>query len=302
VRNKFLCRQALAARGIVQPAIALCKNLQEALKFADAYPPGPWLVKPVSAMGSLGVSLVRTPNEWEQAMKHLGEASTSFIVECFQPGDEFSAEGLFVYNQPHILAFTRKLTMGAPHFVEQGHAMPQELDQAIVRRVTQTIITALEALELTWGLFHVEFWLDNGYPVLGEVHVRAGGDYIHFMIEQVTGIELYGAVFDQLLAYPLDSSAWQPHRGAAIRYLTPPPGRVTAIQGWEKVVSDPQCQLAELNLQVGDVVGPVHSSSDRPGYILVYDKTAESANLAAERLCNRIQIHTYGVDKPSTDI
>jgi biotin carboxylase len=293
VRHKPSCRQLLRERGFRQPLGQLCTDLDTARGFAAAHPPGPWIVKPPAAMSSQGVSLVRDAADWQYALANLGDRGNSpFLVECFQSGEEFSAEGLFVYGQPYVLTLTAKITTGAPHFIELGHTMPADLDAATTRIVTETVTSALRSLSLTWGIFHVEFWLEDKQPVLGEVHVRPGGDCINLMTELVTGIELYGAVFDQFVRRPLEPSIWQPHCGAAIRYLTPTPGLVSAIEGWDKVLDDPDCRLAQLPLQLGDRIAPVRTSQDRPGFILTVGKTAHQATETAERLCATVRVHT----------
>ncbi|HEV8639295.1 MAG TPA: ATP-grasp domain-containing protein [Chloroflexota bacterium] len=312
VRDKLACRRALQELGFRQPAAALCSSRGEALAFAAAHPPGPWIVKPPAAMASLGVSLVADPADWGPAIAHVAggrqvltalferqgmavesqpdAARGSFLVECFQPGDEFSAEGLFVYGQPHVLVLTAKRTTSGPHFVELGHAMPAELDPAVTRAAAETVEAALRSLGLRWGVFHVEFWLDGGRPVLGEVHVRAGGDYIHFMTQHVTGIELFGAVFDQLLGRRLEPADWRPRRGAAVRYLDPPPGRVTAIDGWDAVREDPACLVANGKLQVGDLVPALRCSLDRSSFVVTTGGTTPEAVLAADRLCAAVRV------------
>jgi biotin carboxylase len=315
VRNKFTCRHALRERGFRQPGLALCSNPREARAFIAAHPPGPWIMKPLAASGSIGVSLIRDVADLEQAMKYLtssfsalekdfreqgvveetlSHADGPFLMECFQRGEEFSAEGVFVYGQPHVLTLTSKLTLGAPHFVEVGHSMPAELNLEVTDTVKETVEAALLSLGLSWGHFHVEFWLEDGQPVLGEVHVRPGGDYIHFMTQHVTGIELYGVLYDQLLGRPVDLTHYQAHRGAAIRFLTPPPGRVTAISGWEEAASAQDCLLAELHLQVGDYIGPVSCSRDRPGFILTTRPTTREAIATVERLVAGVQVQVVG--------
>ncbi len=153
VRNKQACRDALRKSGFRQSEVALCSNLDEAYAFISEHPAGPWIMKPPAATGSAGVSLVRSAGELEQAfaylaqsckaldqkLRQLGIAEESlaqavnipFLVECFQSGEEYSAEGVFVYGQPHVLVITSKVTLGPPHFVEVGHAMSAELPRCI---------------------------------------------------------------------------------------------------------------------------------------------------------------------------
>jgi biotin carboxylase len=307
VRNKFVCRQWLRERGIRQPQAALCTDLPQALEFVHSTPPGPWVLKPLASLGSVGVSLLTSPSELQQALEYLihseAELAASlakqgiardaaeeqtFLIECFQRGEEYSAEGLFVYGTPYVLALTAKTTTGGPHFVETGHVMPADLQEE--QAVKETVSAALRILGVSWGIFHVEFWMDEGQAVLGEVHVRTGGDFIHYMTEHVTGVDFYGSLFDQLLQKPLDPAAWRPLRGAAMRYVTPPAGRVRAIAGWNEVSADPACLVAVLNVQEGDIIPPLRSYLDRSSFIVTTGASAHIALQKAESLSARIRV------------
>ncbi|HEY1348283.1 MAG TPA: ATP-grasp domain-containing protein [Ktedonobacteraceae bacterium] len=309
VRNKFACRQWLREHGIRQPQAALCRDLPQALAFVGATPPGPWVVKPLASLGSVGVSLVNNPAELLQALEYLRHseselaaslekqgiardtaAEPTFLIECFQQGEEYSAEGLFVSGTPYVLALTAKITTGAPHFVETGQAMPADLPAGEEQVAREAVAAALRVLGVTWGLFHIEFWMQEGQAVLGEVHVRTGGDFIHYMTEHVIGVDLYGALFDQLLQKPLEPATWRPLRGAAMRYLTPAPGCVRAITGWEEVRTDPACLVAVLNVRAGDQIPPLRSYLDRSSFIVTTGASTALAIEKAKRLSARVQI------------
>lgn len=292
IRNKHLCRQVLREHGFRQPASTLCTTLAEAQHFTQAHLPGPWIIKPPSEGGSIGVSLVREEADWEPALRHLGyPLPAPFVVECFQSGTEFSAEGAFVSGIPQVLALTSKITTQAPHFIEIGHTMPADLPGEITQRARETVSAALLATGMRWGVFHVEFWLDQEQIVLGELHARSGGDNLHPMTELVTGLDLYGVVLDQLAQNVLDPASWDLYqRGAAMRYLVAPPGRVTAISGLAEVSADPVCVQAKLALRVGDESKPMTSSLDRHGFVLATGETAGEAGENAERLCRQIQV------------
>jgi len=309
VRNKFACRQWLREHGIRQPQAAVCSDLSQALQFVGSTPPGPWVVKPLASLGSVGVSLVNNPAELQEALSYLtdseaelaaslakqgiarnGAEQQTFLIECFQRGEEYSAEGLFVYGTPFVLALTAKITTGGPHFVETGHVLPADLPAEEELAVKETVAAALRVLGVTWGIFHIEFWMDEGQVVLGEVHVRTGGDFIHYMTEHVIGVDLYGSLFDQLLQKPLDPAAWRPLRGAAMRYVTPAPGRVRAITGWDEASSDPACLVAALSVREGDIIPPLRSYLDRSSFIVTTGASAREAMQKAENLSARIQI------------
>ncbi|MGH4026595.1 MAG: ATP-grasp domain-containing protein, partial [Pseudonocardiaceae bacterium] len=236
LQDKAACRQALREAGFSQPPSVRCRSREDALRFMAAHQPGPWILKPPAAQGSVGISLLSGPADLDPALTHLAAscaafardsgrspvqrpaAGEPFLMEGFQTGTEYSAEGVCIDGRPRVLVVTEKLTTGAPHFVEIGHAMPADLGPARQQAVDDTVCAALTALGLTWGVFHVELWID-GSPeqgvtrptvVLGEVHARPGGDHIHTMTQHVTGLELHGAVFDQFLGRPPAAGRAQP--------------------------------------------------------------------------------------------
>jgi biotin carboxylase len=281
IRDKHACRQALRAAGFRQPHSVLCHDRGEA-KEVLASIPGPWVVKPPVGQGSTGVTLLETPEDLDQALEHTG--SSVALVESFQPGREYSVEGVCVKGEPTVLVITEKVTTGPPHFVELGHAMPADAP----RETAAVVEAALRALGIAWGVFHVECWVDDGEVILGEVHNRPGGDHIHTMTQYVTGVELHGAVFDQLL----DRTAClpPPSRGAAIRFLTPPPGRVTRVDGWNAVAGDHRVLKSNLDLAPGTIQRPITSSDDRSSFVVATGRTAAEAIRTAEELCAMIDI------------
>jgi biotin carboxylase len=268
VRTKDACRAALAAAGFPQPAVRLCPDA-DAAAAAMRESTGPWVVKPRDAMGSEGVSLVRDVADLPGAMALL-PGPGPFLVEDFVDGPEFSVEGIFIGGTPHILAVTAKEKTSPPSFVEIGHVLPAELPEPTRCEIARQVVSALDVLELSFGLFHAELWLTSAGVVLGEVHVRNGGDWIHRMLEYaVPGLELFGLVYDDALGRPIDRSALRPVRSAATRFLTASPGRLVRVEGWSEVVAHPAVLYAELTSLPGDVIEPVRSSDDRLGAVVV---------------------------------
>lgn len=265
IRNKDLCRRTLEEAGLPQPRVRLVEAAEDAAEFVASTPPGPWITKPRDGMGSEGVSLVNSPQDLPGALAHL-PANRPFLVEEFVRGPEYSAEGVMLGGRPVVLAVTEK-SVGAS-FVELGHRMPARLDgegaaHAVVGR-------ALEAAGITHGVFHVEFWLSGGRCVIGEIHARPGGDFLHAMLEHVhPGFELYGALMDDLLGRARVDLPGEPSRAAGADYLVLPPGKVASVSGWEEVVDAPSVISARLSVEVGELVPPVDSSASRHGMIVV---------------------------------
>ncbi|MEU3492890.1 ATP-grasp domain-containing protein [Kitasatospora cineracea] len=290
IRTKDACRAALAAAGFPQPAVRLCADEAGARAFL-AQSTGPWVVKPRDAMGSQGVSRVDGPDGLAAAIGLLPNRNP-FLVEEFVDGPEFSVEGLFLGGEPTVLAVTAKEKLPPPFFVEVAHVLPAALPEADRAEIDRQVRAALTALGLRFGAFHVELWLTARGVVLGEVHGRIGGGWIHTMLPHVfPGLEFFGHILDDALGRPVELPAAAP-RAAASRFLAPGPGRLVAVEGWDEVLAHPGLLYAELTVRPGDVINPFRSGQDRVGAVVVGADSPAAAERLARELADSVRFVT----------
>lgn len=293
VQNKDSCRAALAAAGFRQPSVRLCTSPGEAIEFM-AGSAGPWVVKPRDAAGSLGVRKVTGPGELPRALSELPDPDL-FLIEEMVSGPEYSVEGVFLGGKPKVLAVTAKYLLPPPHFVEAGHVIPAELPGGQRADIEREVTRALTVLGLRAGVFHVELWLTADGIVLGEVHPRPAGDWVHqLMSYAVPGLEIFGLLYDDVAGVPARPDL-RPVRAAAIRYITAAPGRVISVHGWDAVLDHPAVLRAELNAVPGDLMSPVRSSADRPGLVIVGAGSPAQARELAWGLADSVRVVTEPV-------
>jgi len=300
VRNKDLCRAALAGAGFRQPAVWLCAD-PAAAEIVLSVGTGPWVIKPRDAMGSEGVRRIESRSELAAAVAALPSPDSSFLIEEFVTGEEFSVEGVFLGGQPRVLAVTEKQLATPRCFVETGHVLPARVSAERRDLYAGQAASALTALGLKYGVFHVELWDTPDGVVLGEVHVRNGGDWIHLMLQYVCpGLDLFGVVFDDALGRPVEEGALTPRRGAAVRFLVPPPGVVEQVDGWAAAAAHPAVLHARLDALPGCMVGPLRDSQDRVGEIVVGADTAAEAAMLADALAGSVTftVRPAGVPEP----
>ena len=307
IRDKYRCRERLRARGFPQPAAAICDSIAAGLAFVRAHPPGPWIVKPPDARGSLGVSRVDRPAELAAAHRWLpAEHRGRFLVECFQAGREYSAEGVFLDGRPRVLAVTEKHLIDGS-FVELGHIMPAPLPAAAATGAAGTVERAVTALGLRYGQFHVELWrAEDGHGghqvVLGEVHNRPGGDFLHLLTEVVTGVEAHGVVFDQLLGRPVALEHARPRAAAAASYHPVlPPGRLAAAPRLAEVESDPALVGPQIDIRAGDLVRPLRESADRPVCVAGTGRDPADAWITTLGLAHRLGMRVVPAQRPAAN-
>lgn len=295
IRNKFRCREILSAAGLRQPSSHLCRNLSEA-KHLITSQAGCWVIKPIDSAGSQGVSVVDSHDDTaiNLAFNTLQPTQQElFIVEEYVSGHEYSIEGYFSDGSPVIVGITAKQTTKC---IEMMHSFPANLGSELEQRVFDQVHHALKSVGLKFGNFHVECWIDVEEEIIvGEVHARPGGDYIHLLTELATGIETYREVLVQLLdCIPFTQKSSQPAKKYAVVKFFPQPtaGRVSSIEGYEKVQGEPDVHLIELTAKVGDIVHNLTESSQRVGCIVLIGDELNNLERKAHEIANRVHFNT----------
>jgi biotin carboxylase len=146
------------------------------------------------------------------------------------------------------------------------------------------------------GPAHTEVKLTSRGPRVVESHNRVGGGRINELTEIAYGVDMeryaLGAGLD--VVEPLTGSP-EPRGGAAVRVLTPEPGRVVAVTGLEAVRADPAYVDLRLKVGPGDVVPPLTWNEDKVGHVVARGATATEAIANAGRLAASIHVRTEAV-------
>jgi biotin carboxylase len=218
----------------------------------------------------------------------------SFLMEEYLDGPEISVETLSFDGQHVLIAMTDKLCRG---FVEIGQSMPSQHPGELLREVEELVVKFLDAVGLRHGPGHTEVKLTARGPVIIESHNRVGGDRINELAEIAYGVDMdrYALAARTGMLEPLTQSP-AAVGGAAIRFLTPAPGRVVEITGTDAVTADPALFELEISVKPGEVVPPMTWSEDRIGHVVARGDTADAAIAHAERLRDLVAIHTEPVE------
>ena len=306
--DKWRMRRHLAARGISPVASAVGRSAQDVREFVEAHGL-PIIVKPIRESGSLAVFCIRDRADVDAvaerfrsldgqfAAKDLSSADSfdEFLMEEYLDGPEVSVETLSFDGRHVVVAVTDK-ECGGPGFVEIGHSQPSGCPAGTLREITQLVTEFLDAVELRNGPGHTEVKLTSRGPRIIESHNRIGGDRIPDLTEIAYGVDMeryaVGAGFGVL--EPLTASP-EPRGGAAIRFLTPEPGRVVEVTGVDAVRADPAFVDLRLELEPGDVVPPLTWNEDKVGHVITRGATAAEAIAHGRRLAEAIHVRTKPV-------
>jgi biotin carboxylase len=307
-RDKYLLRQLAAEAGLANPPYALVESAAEAKTFLVTAGKR-CVLKPTARAGSLGVRLVGSPAEVDAAWPTASDPSggpvvpdrgvlSAVLIEEAVTGPEFSVEVLMAGHQPCFTNVTRKYLFGGPVPVERGHDVPAGLPDAARRLLTDATLTLAEAAKVGDGVLHAEWIMQDGQPVLIECAARLPGDMIPRLLGLAYGFPFVPAYLDVMLgaapALPAAASS-----GAAIRFLTAPPGLVTSVTGTDDAGGVPGVTSVHLQVGPGDLVAPLASSSDRIGYVMAQAADPAQAAWAAEAALARIKVTTAAMTQPA---
>lgn len=198
-RNKYEMRKAFREFGglycpnfVETDGITFSKEFNK-LRF-------PVIVKPVDRWSSKGISRVDRINDLSNAVKNAINESfnNKAIVEEFMEGPEYSAECIVYNGKVTVLAFTKKITTGFPHYIETAHIQPSDIPINKQNEYKETITRAIKALDITNSAAHVEFRvLDTGEIGIIEIGARMGGDCIGTDLTPIsTGLDYIKMVID----------------------------------------------------------------------------------------------------------
>lgn len=295
--NKHLMREAFERYGAPSPKSILTRDEEDAWSvFCHEFDTNA-ILKPSRNSGSRGIAKVEkgiSKEEFVNLYQRALDESRDYqvLIEQFIEGPEFSVEVIVWQGEPHVLAVTDKKTTEAPYFVELGHNQPSVYPVEIQQKLKDGAIAGCKALGLTNCAAHCELKIQNGEAYLMEIGARMGGDFISTELTHLsTGIDMVAATIDVVLGIEPDLKPKTKGQGVCIRYFTPKPGVLKAVEGTEYLkrsfVYD-----AEIYHQVGDEIPEVRSSLDRSGHVIVTGETAEIAIGLAENLINQVKFIT----------
>ena len=295
--NKTKMHEAFTAGGAPSPRSIGAATEAEAFT-AAAQLGGNVIVKPTRNSGSRGVTRLPDASDRARLLEAFQRAvnesrDNSAVIEEFVEGPEFSVEILVWNGKPRVLAVTDKVTSGPPFFVEIGHNQPTQFNDMQSGQIVDAALRGVRALGIDWSAAHAEVRLTATGPRIIEIGARLGGDFITTeLVPRSTGVDMVEGAIRLALGEEPDLTPRHAPQGAAIRYFTPKPGVVIAVDGAEEVRRMPGIKVVELAVRPGDVVPEMDSSLARVGHVITEGTTASEAIARAEAGKETVRITT----------
>ncbi len=193
-RDKLAMRARARDAGILAPDFVHVLNDDAIGEFMGRVS-APWVLKPRSLAGSIGIQKIPGETELWAALEQLGDRRSFFLLEQFISGDIYHVDTIVHRGQ---LLFSNASRYGVPPMeVTQGggvfttRTLPRDSETS--RELGRVNWKTLQEFGLVWGVSHSEFihsHADGRYYFL-ETSARVGGANIAELLEAASGINLW---------------------------------------------------------------------------------------------------------------
>ena len=298
--DKLAMKDAFARAGIPIPWYQPIASLDE-LRAVVTERDFPLVLKPVDGRGARGVLRLTAQTDLAWAFAHAAGQSRrgAVMVEEYLAGPQISTEGLLVGGVGSTCGFIDRnyehLETYAPYIVENGGEQPSTLPLPAQRQIASVAMAAARAMGIVNGNVKGDMvWTDRG-PCVIEIAARLSGGWMSSdQVPLGTGADLIEASIRLALGEQVPAADILPrwHRGVAIRYFFPTPGRVTAIEGADAFAGVPWVHRLGFFVAVGETVQPITDHTKRAGFVITTGATRDEAVARAQAVVNAIQIRT----------
>ena len=283
--NNARRREALAEAGVPQP------RWQVVSSPGEVELPFPLVVKQADRGGRAGLAYVRRPAGLESAFAQARRASRSgaVLVEEYVDGPEVSVTGFSAGGDFVALAVCDRLPAEEELAPPEGQVWPSS-HAGTAAEVTRR---AVEALGIEDGPSLTRLRISRGGPEVIEVAARLGGGHETELVELVAGVDPAGLALAAALGQPIAASEIAVRSpvigGAAVRFLSAPPGKL-------ELVEVPQALNGVVSTRLYREPGFEFAGTERAGAVLAAGATPEEALARADAAVERVRLVAAGAE------
>src|SRR4051812_16966455 len=193
-RDKLAMRARALDAGLPVPEFVQVLNRDALAKYMREIP-APWVLKPRSQAGAVGIKKIRSEAELWQTADRLGDQQSFYLLERYVPGDIYHVDTIVFEKE---VVFTRVSKYGAPPMdVSHGGGVFTSRtlgdSTADARALTALNKEVLKAFGLVRGVSHSEFirGKTDGKFYFLETAARVGGAHLADMVEAASGVNLW---------------------------------------------------------------------------------------------------------------
>ncbi|PTN34151.1 ATP-grasp domain-containing protein [Desulfonatronum sp. SC1] len=301
--DKFRMKQTLREKGVAVPDFFAVENA-EAVKAIIRRNPRRMIIKPNDNSGARGILQVTPDSDIDEAFAYAARnvKKRGVTLESYEDGPQISTEALVIDGKIVITGFADRnyeyLSRYFPNVLENGATLPSALSANEQKAVNDMFISGIRALGIDNGVAKGDMiFTKDGAKVIEIAGRIGGGKFASMIVPESNGVRLLHAALQAATGQIPDLKYLTPthHRGVAVRYMFPPPGKVVRIDGEETARQTDGLLELIITGTVGSVINRMASHADRAGWVVCVAPDRETAIKRAEAAINHINFVTEPV-------
>lgn len=193
-RDKLAMRMKAREGGLAVPEFVHVLNYDAVRRFMESVP-APWVLKPRSMAGAIGIKKIHGAEEFWPAVDALGDMQSFYLLEQFVPGDIFHVDCIVSERE---IQFAIASGYGRPP-MEVSHGGGVFTTRILERKSEDAVRLLAEnravmaGLGMVRGVSHTEFIKAraDGQIYFLETSARVGGAHIVELVEAASGLNLW---------------------------------------------------------------------------------------------------------------
>ena len=193
-RDKLAMRSKARNAGLAVPDFIHILNYDNLREFMDRVP-APWVLKPRTMAGSIGIKKMHNSEELWRSLDKLGDQQSFYLLERYVPGDIYHVDSI-VKEKKVLFAIGSKYGRPPMDVSHDGdifttRTLPADSEES--RDLMDLNAQVLKAFGLVRGVSHSEYirGREDGKLYFLETSARVGGAHISDLVEVATGINMW---------------------------------------------------------------------------------------------------------------
>lgn len=193
-RDKLAMRQKAHEGGIPVPPFTAVLNYDRLRAYMTEVS-SPWLLKPRTEAGAMGIKKINEPEELWRWLDQLGDRQSYFLLEKYTPGEVFHVDSI-IRDGAVIFASAQQYGQPPMNVAHEGGIFTTRTllaDADDTRALKSLNERVVKTLGLTNGVTHAEYIKaqETGDFYFLECAARVGGAHIADLVEAATGVNLW---------------------------------------------------------------------------------------------------------------
>ncbi len=192
-RDKLAMRVQARDEGIPVPDFVHVLNHNAIHRFTQEVP-APWVLKPRSEAGSIGIKKLNSAQEVWKLVEQMGDEQSNHLIEKYVPGDVFHVDSA-VYDKKILFSVASRYHKPPFNVWNEGGVFCSQTvrtDDKVNQQLLDLNVKVIEAMRLVRGVTHAEFIRGHdGQLYFLEMAARVGGANLDRLVEAATGVNLW---------------------------------------------------------------------------------------------------------------